>query len=97
MSPAVLDFEEMQQTKAEESGALTAAGPLSEHADRSPQWLRETRAAAWETFTALPMPARKDERWRFANLKTLDLSRFKRPLPLDEAARNGLRARSRGL
>jgi len=97
MSTAVLDFEEMQQPPAEESGALTAAGPLNGQPDRSPQWLRETRAAAWDTFSALPMPTRKDEHWRFASLKTLDLSLFKQPLPLDEAARNGLRARSRGL
>ena len=97
MSPAVLDFEEMQQTQAEESGALTAAGPVNAPSDRSPQWLREKRAAAWETFTALPMPVKKDEHWRFANLKTLQLSPYKQPLPLDEAARDGLRARSRGL
>jgi Fe-S cluster assembly protein SufD len=97
MSTAVLDFEEMQQTLAEESGALTVAGPVNGHSDRSPQWLRETRATAWETFAALPMPVRTDEHWRFANLKTIDLSTFKQALPLDEAAKNGLRARSRGL
>ena len=97
MSTAVLDFEAMQQTPAAESGALMSAGPANGRQDRSPQWLRETRAAAWETFTALPMPVRTDEHWRFANLKTLDLKSFKQPFALDESARHTLRARSRGL
>src|ERR1700733_4887086 len=97
MSTAVLDFEDMQQTQVEDYAALIAAGPGNGPSDSSPQWLRETRTAAWEAFAALPMPVRTDEHWRFANLKTLDLSLFKHPLPLDEAARDDLRSRSRGL
>ena len=50
MSTAVLDFEEMQQTQAEESGALLTAGPVSEH---SSLWLHETRASAWKTLNSV--------------------------------------------
>jgi len=59
--------------------------------------LTPDRAAAWETFTALPMPKRTDEAWRFANLKRLDLSPFTQPLPIADSAREELISRSRGL
>ncbi|MCC6416420.1 MAG: Fe-S cluster assembly protein SufD [Opitutaceae bacterium] len=44
-----------------------------------PGWWLETKQAAWERFNALPMPARTDERWRFSNLRELDLSGFTLP------------------
>ena len=43
------------------------------------------------------MPKRTDEAWRFANLKLIDLAPFTAPLSVDEAAREDLLARSRGL
>jgi Fe-S cluster assembly protein SufD len=53
--------------------------------------------AAWEKFTKIPLPTRTDERWRFANVKDLDLSPYTQPLPVDDATRDDLLARSRGL
>jgi len=97
MSPAVLDLEEMQHTQAEDSGPLVTSGPANGESEHDSAWLRETRAAGWETFTALPMPVRTDENWRFASIKALSLAAFSRPLPLTEAQRNELRARSQGL
>jgi len=55
------------------------------------------QAEAWNAFTSLPMPSRNDQPWRFANLKNLDLAGFSTPLPLDDAAREELIARSCGL
>ena len=39
-------------------------------------WLRDWRLAAWETYEALPMPARTDEEWRRTDLRRLKLDQF---------------------
>jgi Fe-S cluster assembly protein SufD len=39
-----------------------------------PDWFAARQAAAWETFAALPYPARTDEAWRFADVKAFDLA-----------------------
>jgi len=41
-----------------------------------PAWWIAAKQEAWNEFTALPMPARNDENWRFANLKGLSLDDF---------------------
>lgn len=48
-----------------------------------PAWWLEAKKTAWNQFNALPLPARTDERWRFSNLKGLDLDGFILP---EEAA-----------
>jgi len=45
-------------------------------AKAEPEWVLEQRLAAWETFEALPMPARSDEEWRRTDLRRLKLDRF---------------------
>ncbi len=42
-----------------------------------PAWFAQSQLAAWESFTNLPMPSRKDEAWRFADLKLLEFDAFK--------------------
>jgi len=44
-----------------------------------PDWWLETKKTAWNQFNALPMPTRNDERWRFSNLKGLDLDGYVLP------------------
>ncbi len=41
-----------------------------------PDWFRSRQREAWKTFTSLPMPARKDQPWRFSNVNALDLAPF---------------------
>ena len=41
-----------------------------------PAWFAQSQLSAWEAFTNLPMPGRRDEAWRFANLKLLELDAF---------------------
>lgn len=84
MSIALLE-EEMTDTPAA-STRLLSAGPAA-----------IGQEAAWEQFTKLPLPTRTDEAWRFANVKDLDLSPYLQPLPVDEATREDLLARTRGL
>jgi len=85
MSTALLESEEMTDTTVAPA-PLLSAGPAA-----------PGQEAAWSTFESIPMPARTDERWRFANVKDLDLSAYTPPLSVDEATCEGLLARSRGL
>jgi Fe-S cluster assembly protein SufD len=52
------------------------------HLSRSaalPAWWLDAKKAAWNQFTALPLPSRTDETWRFSDLKGLDLTGFGLP------------------
>lgn len=60
-------------------------------------WLRQSRFEGWEAFETLPMPARTDEAWRFANIKALDLSTFTKPRPMHEGAQAACIEGSRGV
>jgi Fe-S cluster assembly protein SufD len=41
-----------------------------------PEWVRDIRWKAWETFEQLPMPTPRDEEWRRTDLKTFRLSDY---------------------
>ncbi|MDR3403808.1 MAG: Fe-S cluster assembly protein SufD [Chthoniobacter sp.] len=84
MSTALLE-EDMTETSAAPA-RLLSAGPAA-----------PGQEAAWEQFTKLPWPTRTDERWRFANVKDLDLGAYTLPQPIDDATREDLLARSRGV
>lgn len=38
-----------------------------------PEWVRERRLAAWQTYQQIPMPTRQDEEWRRTDLRALKL------------------------
>ncbi|MDB6132424.1 MAG: Fe-S cluster assembly protein SufD [Verrucomicrobiales bacterium] len=44
-----------------------------------PAWFAQSQLSAWETFANLPMPGRRDESWRFADLKLLDFDSYTAP------------------
>lgn len=55
-----------------------------------PEWLRELRRQAWETFAERPMPDRRDEEWMRTDIRLLKLDQFGVPQgsgegPLPEA------------
>ncbi len=78
--------------------APVSSVPLMEGAlveGRWPEWFLASRRRGWEEFQALPMPGLKDEKWRFSNLKALDLEAFRYPGPVADPA--ALVARSTGL
>ncbi|MDX6765777.1 MAG: Fe-S cluster assembly protein SufD [Candidatus Methylacidiphilales bacterium] len=62
-------------------GTILSPATLPDWAD----WWTEGRAAAWESFQNLPMPKRKDEDWRFANVRALKLEGFRPAPPADPA------------
>jgi Fe-S cluster assembly protein SufD len=50
--------------------------------DGAPAWWLERKRAAHERFSALPMPKRTDESWRFSNIATLTVEGFQANLPV---------------
>jgi Fe-S cluster assembly protein SufD len=42
-----------------------------------PDWLRDRRRSAFETYSRLPMPSRTDEEWRRTDVSHLDLGQFR--------------------
>lgn len=84
MSPALLPAPDAETL--DEPVPLLLAGPVTPE-----------RHGAWEDFLSRPMPARNDERWRFANLKHLDLERYSVPCPFGLATGDRLVKRSCGL
>jgi Fe-S cluster assembly protein SufD len=55
-----------------------------------PGWFAASQLSAWKSFTELPMPGRKDENWRFANVAGLQFDAFKRIPSTEAPAFNGL-------
>lgn len=49
-----------------------------------PAWFAERQRAAWQRFLETPAPTRKDETWRFSNLKQLDFSPYRGEVPVPE-------------
>lgn len=60
-----------------------------------PDWFVASRQRGWEKFQALPAPLVKDEKWRFSNIKALEIDGFRYPAAVTDAA--ALMARSTGL
>ncbi len=74
---AVLD--EVMETETpppEISAQAILSGPREGHNAPLPAWFRTRQQEAWARFGSLPMPTRKDQPWRFSNVKALDLSPF---------------------
>ncbi|MEZ5302902.1 MAG: Fe-S cluster assembly protein SufD [Verrucomicrobiales bacterium] len=82
---------------AAEATSILSAGPVAAEPGM-PQWFRDGQAAAWGEFAAAPMPVRKDEAWRFANLKRVAaLDSFAPADPVSGEAAAQLVKESKGL
>src|SRR5258708_6217273 len=81
----------------ESATGITGAAVEARIAD-APTWLAERRRAAWEAFTALPMPDHmRDEDWRRTDVAKLDLDAFIVEPPDDAARGDALVAAMRAL
>lgn len=83
----------MPETVTPSSLAPLLEGPRLE--GHWPEWFAALRKRGWEEFQALPLPAAKDEKWRFSDVKALALDGFGYPGPVSDAA--ALVERSAGL
>ncbi|MEP6937321.1 MAG: hypothetical protein ABI871_04555, partial [Chthoniobacterales bacterium] len=94
---AVLDqVMEAEPPSADSAAAILSGFPRSQNLDL-PSWFQTEQRAAWSEFTALPMPSRRDQAWRFANVDALELSGYHHPEPLAEDERAEICERSRAL
>ncbi len=57
---------------------MTDQSQITNHKSQitGPTWFAELQEAAQKEYEALPAPSRKDENWRFGNLKQLDFDGF---------------------
>lgn len=55
---------------------LLTEGPQSCLKTTLPEWWSDGSRKAWEAYQSLPMPSRKDEDWRFASIKTIQLDAY---------------------
>lgn len=62
-----------------------------------PEWFRSTKTAAASAFETLPMPTRRDEFWRFCNIKAFDPQDFTPARPVAREISAELVAASNGL
>lgn len=62
-----------------------------------PAAFQKRQQLAWERYQALPAPARRDENWRFADVKQVDLAPFHRAEPVTGAEQAELVLRSTGM
>src|SRR5581483_1512567 len=90
----IISTEERERLNHDEAGLIVMGGPdaLENHAFAD--WFRQLQFEGWESFQQLPMPARTDEAWRFASVKSLDISAYSRPLPVPDATQSELIERS---
>ena len=89
--------EDLKEVNADETGGIATGGSASLDNPALPGWFRQLQSDAWENFESLPMPARNNEAWRFANIKSLDLSLFTAAQPVSDAVRRALLDRSASL
>lgn len=63
----------------------------------APEWLQNLRQQAWTDFQNTPAPFRKDETWRFANLKMLELDPYQPASKISRETEQRILAHSVGL
>jgi Fe-S cluster assembly protein SufD len=74
------------------SNALLLDGPIPEPTHSA--WRQSFHAKGWTQFQELPMPQRKDEKWRFANTTFLALEGYRQNLPIPHETRGRILAAS---
>lgn len=70
---------ENSQLSPSDSAVDQVSGAFNRHIedlDTAPSWWKDVKREAFESFARLPMPKRKDEAWRFANIKELSLAPY---------------------
>lgn len=74
---------EMPEEEQSSNGSSFTAPPQYEVADL-PDWYSEFQNRAWRDFSEFPMPTRRNEEWRFANLKLSKLDGVQVAQPIQE-------------
>jgi Fe-S cluster assembly protein SufD len=94
---SVLDEVMELESPQEHSEPAILSGPSDARGAELPAWFREQQRAAWTKFESLPYPNRKDQPWRFSNVRALDLSSYHFGAPLNQEQRDEILELSTGL
>ncbi len=96
MAEAIAELEKIVSDELGKSSISWADAPLRAGADSAdlPDWYRELQDEAWKTFMSLADPGRRDEAWRFANLKLTKFSGLQLATAVDAAQAQTLVERS---
>jgi Fe-S cluster assembly protein SufD len=97
MSTLIAAPTEISQVNADESALILTSGPETQSNHEFAGWFGQMQFEGWQNFQSAPMPARTDEAWRFASIKSLDLSGYTRPQPISEEAAEKIIVRSKNL
>jgi Fe-S cluster assembly protein SufD len=81
------------QRASDRSGFMTNGPDFGSH----PESFQQRQRLAWDRYLALPAPNRRDENWRFADIKQIDLAAYHRAEPRPEAEEADLAKRSSGI
>lgn len=69
-------------------------GPDSSNFSHLPSSWQSRQKAAWENYKKIPMPHRKDEDWRFANISSIQLDAYHHGASISESEKKELITRS---
>jgi Fe-S cluster assembly protein SufD len=94
MSTVIAPPEERLRINHDDNTLILTSDPEGLASNAFADWFKQLRFDAWKAFQEAPLPVRTDEAWRFASLKALDLSGFKRAVPVDESVAARLIERS---
>jgi len=93
-STAIAPSEERPRINNDDAALILSSGPIEQENHAFADWFGQLRFDGWKTFQDAPFPVRTDEAWRFATVKSLDLSNFTRATPVDDDTAAALIQRS---
>jgi len=96
MSTAIATTEERPRINHDDAALILTSGPAEQENHAFADWFSQLRFEAWKAFQETALPMRTDEAWRFATIKSLELSGFTRATPVDESVAAELIRRSPG-
>jgi len=96
MSTAIATTEERPRIDHDDAPLILTSGPADQENHAFAGWFNQLRFDAWRAFLETALPIRTDEAWRFATIKSLDLSPYTLATPVDESVAAELIRRSRG-
>ncbi len=83
-----------KETTSRPADAWCDAPPVTDADAKLPDWYRDFQSAAWDRFTALPVPTRTNQAWRFADLTHLRFEGYRPARPVSESLAADLVARA---
>lgn len=88
---------EMESLQSSASPVIAFPKPDFTWNHDAPVWFQQRATAAWDEFQSLPIPALKDQAWRYSNAKSFALETLRPATGPTDADRHEAIARARGV